>query len=177
MENLIRYDTTTIALHWAVAVCVFSVGASAFFLKTPSPWIHAFHNTAGTVGFAVAIGWHSRRITQRALTPLPTRRRSERRVMQVTYGILFGLIVVVPALGIAEVFATGHSINLGLRRLSYPLTLTSIGLSNVINAHHLLGVLLLIVGGVHALTAVWHHFVTKDTYAARMLPTSFVEKP
>ena len=136
MENLIRYDTTTIALHWAVAVCVFSVGASAFFLKTPSPWIHAFHNTAGTVAFAVAIGWHSRRITQRALTPLPTLRRSERRVMQVTYGILFGLIVVVPALGIAEVFATGHSINLGLGRLSYPLTLTSIGPVSVFLGQH-----------------------------------------
>ena len=92
--------------------------------------------------------------------------------MQVTYGILFGLIAVVPALGVVEVFATGHSNDLGRVRLSYPLTLTPEGLSTLTVAHHLLGVAHLMLGGIHALTAAWHHFVTKDAYADRMLPES-----
>ena len=73
--------------------------------------------------------------------------------MQVTYWVLFGLIAIVPALGVVEVFATGHSIDLGLVRLSCPLKLTPEGLSTLTAAHHLLGVALLMLGGIHALTA------------------------
>jgi len=65
---------------------------------------------------------------------------------------------------------------LGFVRLSYPLTLSAAALNQITVAHHLLGVLLLMLGGAHALTAVWHHFVTKDTYADRMLPVAFVAK-
>ncbi len=70
-QGNVRYGSLIIALHWAVAVYVFSIGASAFFLKTQSKWIHAFH------GFAIACVWLALRATQKALAKLPTLRPSE----------------------------------------------------------------------------------------------------
>ena len=171
-EQRTRHDTISILLHGSLALVTAAVGGSSFFLDGSAGWLKTFHNSAGTIALILVVIWLVWRALQNELPQLATIGVNERRVMELTNGALNVLIVVVPILGILDVLGHKDTINLGAFRLSYPLILEEPILRWVSFAHNVLGKLLLVLAAIHSASAIWHHFVVKDGYLRRMLPSS-----
>jgi cytochrome b561 len=85
--------------------------------------------------------------------------------------VLYGLLVVVPAIGIAVQFAKGHSLPLfGLVEIPSPWLADKAFAHSLKEVHEILANLLVILAIFHATAALLHHIVFGDSTLARMLP-------
>jgi len=166
-----RYDSTTIALHWATAVLVillWGIGQLADFVpKGPLRTdVWSIHFTLG-FALAAALVW---RLVWRATggERLPP---SDAGILHLLaqgahYG-LYLLLIVTLTLGIADAFVRGVTFfglaslpQIGDPELKKPIT----------EWHELAANLLLILAAVHAIAALAHHFFLKDGVLLRMSP-------
>ncbi|MFB9261935.1 cytochrome b [Bradyrhizobium erythrophlei] len=87
--------------------------------------------------------------------------------------VLYVLLVVVPAFGIALLFARGHPLPLfGLAEIRSPWPADKASARNLETAHEILANLLVILALFHMLAALLHHWVFGDNTLKRMLPHS-----
>ncbi|MGY4314139.1 cytochrome b [Bradyrhizobium sp. JR3.5] len=85
--------------------------------------------------------------------------------------VLYGLLVVVPAFGIALQFAQGHSLPLfGLGEIPSPWLADKVFAHNVKKVHEVLANALVILAAFHMVAALVHHIVFGDNTLRRMLP-------
>jgi len=85
--------------------------------------------------------------------------------------VLYGLLVVVPAFGIALQFAQGHSLSLfGLGEIPSPWLADKAFAHSLKEAHEILANLLVILAVFHMAAALVHHIVFGDDTLRRMLP-------
>ncbi|UGY02254.1 cytochrome b [Bradyrhizobium quebecense] len=85
--------------------------------------------------------------------------------------VLYGLLVVVPAFGIALQFAQGHSLPLfGLGEIPSPWLADKVFAHNVKKVHEVLANVLVILAAFHMVAALVHHIVFGDNTLRRMLP-------
>jgi cytochrome b561 len=85
--------------------------------------------------------------------------------------VLYGLLVVVPAFGIALQFAQGHSLPLfGLGEIPSPWLADKAFAHNLKEVHEILANLLVILAAFHMAAALVHHIVFGDNTLKRMLP-------
>ena len=92
-------------------------------------------------------------------------------VSRVMHYVLYGLLVLVPLLGIALQFARGHALPLfGLGEIPSP-WLPDKALSHSLKeTHEVLANLLVILASLHMTAALLHHIVFGDNTLTRMLP-------
>jgi cytochrome b561 len=169
--NLTRYDPTTIMLHWFVALSVavlWIIGQTADFLPH-GPLNAGYWSIHVVLGFvlAVALIW---RIVWRAAggTRLPAAEAGLLGfIAKATHLLLYALLIVVLALGVANAFVRGYHIfglfslpEIGDRSLRRPIT----------GIHGLVANILLAVAFLHALAALAHHYVMRDGVLRRMMP-------
>lgn len=84
---------------------------------------------------------------------------------------LYGLLLVVPAFGIALQFAQGHSLPLfWLGEIPSPWLADRTFAHNLKEVHEISANLLVILAGFHMTTALVHHIVFGDSTLKRMLP-------
>ncbi|HET7888623.1 MAG TPA: cytochrome b/b6 domain-containing protein [Bradyrhizobium sp.] len=94
-------------------------------------------------------------------------------VSRLTHYALYGLLVLVPLLGIAVQFARGHSLPLfGLAEIPSPWVADKAFAHNVKEVHEVLANLLLVLAAFHMTAALLHHIVFGDNTLRRMLPGS-----
>jgi len=168
-----HYDATTILLHWCTATLVgvlWIIGqtgdwAPKGFVRTGYWSIHVL------LGFALAIVlvW---RIVWRALRGRrlpPADSGVLRFVAEATHYALYGLLLTVVMLGIANAFVRGYNLfdivslpQLGDSNLRRPIT----------HWHGLAANILLGLGFFHAAAALMHFYLWKDAVLPRMLPRS-----
>lgn len=85
--------------------------------------------------------------------------------------VLYGLLIAVPAFGIALQFAQGHSLPLfGLGEIPSPWGADKAFAHNVKEAHEILANILVILAVFHMTAALVHHIVFRDNTLRRMLP-------
>ena len=85
--------------------------------------------------------------------------------------VLYGLLVAVPAFGIALQFAQGHSLPLfGLGEIPSPWAADKAFAHNVKEVHEILANILVILAVFHMTAALVHHVVFRDNTLRRMLP-------
>jgi cytochrome b561 len=85
--------------------------------------------------------------------------------------LLYGLLIVVPAFGIALQFAQGHSLSLfGLSDISSPWLADKAFAHSLKEVHETLANLLVILAAFHMAAALVHHVVFRDNTLKRMLP-------
>lgn len=85
--------------------------------------------------------------------------------------VLYGLLVVVPAFGIALQFAQGHSLPLfGLGGIPSPWLADKAFANSLKEVHEILANLLVILAVFHMIAAVAHQIVFGDNTLKRMLP-------
>lgn len=84
---------------------------------------------------------------------------------------LYGLMLVVPFLGIVVQLKRGHALPVfGLWQFSSPWPADRAVARSVLTAHGYLADALLILAGIHACAALLHHWLWGDRTLARMLP-------
>lgn len=94
-------------------------------------------------------------------------------VSRVMHYVLYGLLVLVPLVGIALQFARGHSLPLfGLGEIPSPWSADKAFAHDLKEVHEVLANLLLILAAFHMAAALLHHIVFGDGTLRRMLPGS-----
>jgi cytochrome b561 len=166
-----RYDSTTIALHWGVALSV----AILWIIGQTADWLpHGAANTGVwsvhvVLGFILAIGVVWRMIWRRAGgARLPAADAGALHVLaKASHYLLYILLLTVVALGIVNAFVRGYNLfdlfslpQIGDKALRRPIT----------QWHGLAANILLGVALFHAAAALAHHYVMRDGVLRRMLP-------
>lgn len=170
-----RYTATAIALHWlaaALIVCNFTLGLSMVDLPLSRQKLVWFfwHKSIGITVFLLTclrLAWRAGHRPPSA----PPMAEWQRRAAALSHAALYVLLVLIPVSGWLYSSATGvQVVYLGLVPLP-DLVPKDKALAAVLRACHVtLNFTLLGLVCVHAVAALRHHFVDRDTVLWRMLP-------
>jgi len=172
------YDVVAKSLHWLVAALL----AVQFAIAWTMPAIHRDTLPQGPIDLHLSVGvlimgvvvvrliWRLGRLAPPPLDGLPL---WQQRVAETTHGALYLLLLVLPVLGWASACGRGWSVGLfGLVQLPAILPKGAPFAPLIGDLHTVASYVLLGVVGLHALAALYHHFVLRDRTLARMLPGS-----
>ena len=172
--SLSRYGTGAIAFHWIVAALIMFLGGLGLLLETfprasQSFWINV-HGTVGLVYFVTVIGRLLWRRTHPAPDLPPDIGEFSRRTSHPVHLFLYLLMIVIPMLGVVAYVWHARAFDYGLFRIDFGVPLTRSVFKPAEEVHGWLAYILFGVAGVHALAALWHHFIRRDGILTRMLP-------
>ncbi len=168
-----RHNPTTILLHWltaALVVVLWTIGQTVDFapqgpLRVDYRSVHIVLGVTLAVVLVVRIAW---RLTRNGMLP-PLDTGLLLLVARGTHFALYVLLLAVVGLGLANVWVRGDSLfNL--------VTIPSVApgdralRSSVEEWHALAANAVLIVAGVHAAAALFHHLFLRNATLRRMLP-------
>jgi cytochrome b561 len=167
----VKYDRTTISLHWITAGLVavlWLIGQTADWLPD-GPLNTDYWSVHVLLGFALVavIAW---RIIWRYSggNRLPAADTGVLNVVaQTTHYGLYLLLLAVVVLGIVNAFVRGYNLfdlvslpQIGDRAMRKPIT----------HWHGFAANVLLVLAGLHAAAALFHHYIIRDKVLARMAP-------
>ncbi len=170
----LRYDDNTILLHWLTAALIVALWLSgqlidAFGSGTPAMYMRSLHITMGaalTVVLTVRVIW--RLASGRSLPDADAGLLHV--IARITHYALYLVAGTTVLLGLLTAWMRGDTI-WGLFAVpAYdPANAKSLG-REMLGYHSLLANLILILAGLHAAAALFHHFVLRDGVLRRMLP-------
>ena len=170
-----RYDTITQAIHWLTLIAVAGVFVSGQVMgdmpRGPAKsQLIGTHISVGLLVMLLTTLRLARRVAMPQPSPIPGSPvvQMAARAMHLT---LYLLLALVPIVGMAMVWAKGRDVGFfGLFTLP-PLIGADRDLAHRLGEMHEIGAnLIVILAGVHALAAIWHHMLLNDGALARMLP-------
>ena len=167
-----HYDRTSILLHWATAGLVVLLWIIAHLIDdfprgTPRITARSVHILLGVILLSLVVVRMAWRIRWGHRLPLANSGPVGYLAKAVHYG-LYGLLLAVLILGIANVWVRGDSF-FGL--FSVPKFSPDPKLKeSVEDLHETVANIVLIVAGLHALAALAHHYFARDGVLRRMLP-------
>ena len=169
----LRHDPVTIALHWVTALLVgvlWVIGQTVDFFPNGALRIdyRSVHITLGMALGAVLLARLAWRFTRyEALPPLDD--GVLLAIARLTHWLLYALLVAAVVLGIANVWVRGDAIFNLFRVPAY--APGDRALMHLVGGWHALAAnAVIIVAGVHAAAALFHHYVLRDATLRRMLP-------
>jgi len=175
-RSLVRYGNVAQAIHWVTAILVliaflYGPGGSEERVYSPArDFDRQLHETLGICVFGLVVMRVLWRMVDSQPDPPQVSRwmgLAAKAVQRALYLLLFAL----PLTAIAGAWLEGHPLTLLGGVEIAPL----LGLSHDLGAkiatlHTWLGDAILWLAGLHALAALYHHFVLKDGVLASMLP-------
>jgi cytochrome b561 len=169
-----RFGWVAQAFHWATAILVlvayvFGEGGPGVFSEANRSTL-TLHQTAGSLVLVLLV----LRLIWRIFDGRPESAPSARWMVvlsRIVHIVLFLLLAGLPISGIAGTFNSGHPLNiLGLGAFGPPGGgSTEVG-EQILEVHELMGNLILYIAGLHAVAALFHHFVLRDRTLLAMLP-------
>ncbi|MBZ9672695.1 cytochrome b [Mesorhizobium sp. ES1-3] len=171
------YTSAQKAMHWAVFLLVIGLYGLTYveeLFPRGDPgralvwWLHISFGMLLFVLIVVRVGL---RLTLEA--PGLPRQMSEleRWTAKVAHLVLYALLVAIPVLGIVLTWYRGDALSFfGLFTIPAPVSPDRDAARFVRELHSLCANLILILAGLHAAAALWHHFIRKDDVLKRMLP-------
>jgi cytochrome b561 len=169
----LRHDTTTIALHWITALLVAVLWTIVQTVDFPpnGPLRVDYRSLHIVLGIALGIVLLFRltwRLSRRETIP-PIDKGLLLVAARMTHWALYVMLILAVGLGIATEWTRGDSIfNLFRIPVFDP---GNRSLARLIHGWHALAAnAILIVAGLHAAAALFHHFILRDATLRRMLP-------
>jgi cytochrome b561 len=172
------FDGVTICLHWATALLVLAMFASA--------WLHSqaearesvyagaliqIHRSLGAalwVATAFRLVW---RLTNAELPPFPFDMiKVHRAIVQLTEYLLYALLLVQPATGLSVALFNGRAVALFVWRIPQLLPQDKAISAAFHSAHEIGAWALVALAAGHASAALFHHFVLRDDVLQCMAP-------
>jgi cytochrome b561 len=172
----VRYGAMAQGIHWLTALLVlvaFIYGPGGSEQRVYSPardFERQLHETLGLCVLALVVIRVLWRMfdTRPRPEPMPRWMKLASKAVQ---GLLYLLLFAVPMTAIAAAWLQGHPVTLLAGFEIAPLLDTSRDLGNKIaQVHTWLGDTILWLAGLHALAALYHHFLLGDGVLASMLP-------
>ena len=167
------YDARTILLHWLTALLVVAqwLGAHAIDWFPRGPLrvdMRSVHIVLGVVLVGLLIWRLAWRSTGGRKLP-PASPGVLGLAASLVHGLLYGLLLVIVGLGLLNVWVRGDSL-FGLVQVP-ALGLGGKALKGQVDHLHALAAnAILILAGLHAAAALWHHYVRKDGLLGRLIP-------
>ncbi|MGU7782883.1 cytochrome b [Burkholderia sp. PU8-34] len=176
MKNILakqaRYSTPAIFFHWAVFLLV-ALAYLAVEIRGPKGsdsrafWMNV-HLTAGTFVLVLSVLRVVWRAVSRVPEPVPQAALLQ-WLAKLTHIALYAFILAQPLLGILMINLGGKPVSLDWLGVSFTLVGPDKALrSTVKDAHELIGNAFYFVIGLHALGAIYHHYVRRDGMMRRM---------
>jgi cytochrome b561 len=171
---VLRYDPLTVTFHWVVLLLVVTVGTlgllhDSWSRGTQSFWIN-LHAVLGILLLALVItrlGW---RLSHRP-PPLPREAGAfSRRLAAPVHWLLYLLLLVIPVLGIVTFVWHGRAFDFGLFQVNFGVKKNRAIFHPTEDVHGYLAYALFTLAALHALAALWHHYVRRDGVLRRMWP-------
>jgi len=170
-----RYGAISVLLHWGVALCVlalFAVGLWMVGLGYYHPWRQIapdLHKSIGIVLFAVMLLRLIWRFLSPPPPPTPNQGKFTRIAAKLGHGLLYILLFAVLICGYLISTAEGAGIVI-FGAFTVPAVITISGKAEFVGMLHLyFAIALVVLAGLHALTALKHHFIDRDATLVRML--------
>ncbi|WP_322081615.1 cytochrome b [Burkholderia sp. BCC1972] len=178
MRNILakqtRYSSPAIFFHWAIFVLV-ALAYLAIEIRGPKGsdsrvfWMNV-HLTAGTFVLVLSV----LRVLWRAVSRVPEAIPQAlllRWLSRLAHLALYVFIIAQPLLGIMMINLGGKPVSLDWLGVSFTLFGPDKALRPTIKeAHELIGNAFYFVIGLHALAALYHHFIRRDDVLRRMAP-------
>jgi cytochrome b561 len=171
-----NYDAVLKAVHWTTLLLIVAIFAAAWIAHSgmAGDYYQPVMQLHRSLGLTVAVltifrrGWRLRAEIPRLPSDLPVPQKLAARV---TEGAIYGLLIAQPLLGLIHTNARSQRVDLyflgqlpavigpdkALGRLTHDL-------------HGLVANALLVVIGLHAAAALFHHFIRRDRVLLTMLP-------
>ncbi|HSZ91477.1 MAG TPA: cytochrome b [Acetobacteraceae bacterium] len=169
----LRHDPTTIAFHWisaALVAVLWTIGQTVDFvpsgpLRIDYRSVHIVLGVALGAILLARLGW---RLTRRETLP-PIDRGFLLVIARITHWLLYALLIVAVGLGLANVWVRGEVIFNLFQVPAYDPG--NRALVRLIGGWHALAAnTVVIIAGVHAAAALFHHYILRDATLRRMLP-------
>lgn len=171
-----RYGWVSVGIHWLMAMLVIGMFALGIWMRQLSyydPWYQdgpAIHKSIGVLLFILLlarIGWRSINIRP---NDDPILKKWERTTAHLTHFAMYGLMLMLMTAGYLISTADGRQIEV-FNLFSVPATVQGIENQEDIagEIHEILAWTLILLAGVHALAALKHHFINRDSTLLKML--------
>jgi cytochrome b561 len=171
------YTSTQKFLHWALFALVMLLYALTYgedFLPRGAPAVDAIWRLHISFGLllAVLVFWRVVLRGVRGAPGLPAEMRApERAAARIGHVVLYALLIAIPVLGILLTWFRGEALSFfGLFTVPALVDPDRATARTIRELHSLCANGILIMAGVHALAALYHHFIRRDTILTRMLP-------
>lgn len=177
-----HYDPLSRALHWLTALAVvvaFVLGPEHFGramrqgLDPATRWDIVWHESLGLLVMALTVLrllW----VAMRPKAPKFDMPGWMHRAAQLAHLALWALLLATPITAMLTLGSEGHPLTMlgGIRINEMPVIAKSAlaQLADWGDVHGLLGDAIMLLAGVHAMAAIWHHRVLKDGVLLSMLP-------
>lgn len=162
-SNKLRYGAVAQAFHWVTVVLLASAWLVAHGGSRP------LHETLGFTVFVIVAArllWRAfdRRPTHDSLSPVVA------LGSKLVHWLLYVMLLTIPLTAIVGTWLGGHPIVIyGLDLGPYFAESRSLG-HQIMEVHELLANAIVVVAGLHAAAALFHHFFVKDDVLKAMLP-------
>jgi cytochrome b561 len=171
-----RYGATSQALHWVTAVFVLLAfiygpgGSEQRVYSAARDFDRQLHETLGLCVLALV----ALRLAWRSIDPPPHPSQGARwmRVAaSIVHGALYVLLFAIPLTAILGAWLEGHPLTLlGSVEVAPPFGAAHDAGAIIASVHTWLGDTILWVAGLHALAALFHHFIVEDEVLVAMVP-------
>ena len=175
-DHRVRYDGLEMSLHWATAILVVTnyVLAQVWsFLPRDTPTRLGMIFLRVSLGVLLALVIIARilwRVGPGRRVPPATSGLVEFAVQLVHY-VLYGLLIAVVGVGFCLRWAKGEPLSFfGLFAIPSPYPFVKEQADTIGEIHYWVATTIIILAGLHAAAALFHHFVLNDDVLWRMLP-------
>lgn len=170
----VSYGRAAIAFHWITAVLIVIVGILGLLhdswpRSTQAFWIniHALIGLALWMLVMARLGWRG---AHRPPDLPPHVGEFSRRLSYPVHLLLYALLFIIPVFGIVTFIWHGRVFDFGLFQLNFGVRRNRAIFHPTEDIHGYLAYALFAIAGLHALAALWHHFVRHDGVLQRMWP-------
>jgi cytochrome b561 len=169
-----RYRSGAIAFHWATFALVVIVGVLGFLhdswpKQTQAFWIN-IHALIGIVLWVVLVARSGYRIRHSPPTQPADIGVFSRRFSGPVHLSLYALLFVIPIFGFVTFLYHGRLLDFGFFELDFGIKKNRAIFEPTEDIHGYLAYALFVLAGLHALLALWHHFIRRDGVLRRMWP-------
>ncbi len=175
LQTAVRYRLGAIGFHWAMFMLVVIVGVLGLLhdswpKQTQAFWINV-HALIGILLWLVLVARFGYRL-RHSPPALPSNISAfSRRLSSPVHLALYGLMFIVPIIGFVTFIYHGRVFHFGLFDLNFGIKKSRAVFEPTEDIHGYLAYALFALAGLHALAALWHHFVLRDGVFARMWST------
>ena len=174
MKTVDVYDSKTIYFHWitaAVILALWFIGQNidSFPKGDPRVIVRSIHLTLGFILAVILVRRLKWRLTGGVRLPQATNGVFGKLSIWMHFLLYFVAVLTIVA-GIAAVWIRGDSVFNLIHVPAFDPGNNQLR-EEVVDLHELLANSLLILAGVHALLAIWHHKIKKDGVLKRMWPS------
>jgi cytochrome b561 len=174
-KTLGRYDSGAIAFHWLMFVLVVCVGVLGLLHDSwpTKPMQRFWINFHAILGLLLWFTLMARFMWRRRHQPPPLMESVgtfSRRTQALVHFSLYALLFVTPIVGIITFVYHGRVFDFGIFKIDFGIKTNRAIFHPTEDLHGYLAYAIFALAGIHALTALWHQFITRDGLLDRMWP-------